>query len=434
MAPHFGVISSRDQLAFQESTTDPLNHVRARYRQIHRGVPVFSGVLQLHFDSQDALVLANGRIYPIPESLSTSPRLSPREAEVVAIEMMGDGSPKAESNELVVVDPGWYGDQPVGARLAYHVILADETKRAEEAFFIDAENGDILDRWSLLCTALDRRVYDAFGLTQLPGGLIRSEGQVSNGDPEIDRLYDYSGDVYEYFQRGFGRDSYDGLGSPIIATAYYNTQNCQNFPNAGWSFVFRQMFFCPGLTVDDVIAHEFTHGVTQYSANLIYQNQPGQLNESFSDIFGELTDMFNSDSAFAGSSGPTPWTPHPSGTGIDAPNGLRSNVCSYSNEGYANGVRWLIAEDSDIFTSGLRDMWNPSCLQHPDRASLLTAQPCILVDNGGVHSGSGVLNHAFAIACDGKSFNGQTVSGLVPSRPEPSGTAPNNLSDGRLGF
>ena len=36
----------------------------------------------------------------------------------------------------------------------------------------------------------------------------------------------------------------------------------------------------------DVVAHEFAHGVTQFTADLDYYSQSGALNESFSDVFG----------------------------------------------------------------------------------------------------------------------------------------------------
>ena len=42
----------------------------------------------------------------------------------------------------------------------------------------------------------------------------------------------------------------------------------------------------------DVIGHELTHGVTQYSAGLNYQDQPGALNESMSDVFGSLVKQY----------------------------------------------------------------------------------------------------------------------------------------------
>jgi hypothetical protein len=75
------------------------------------------------------------------------------------------------------------------------------------------------------------------------------------------------------------------------------------------------------------------------------------------------------------------------------------------------GVRWLVAEDSTAFGGTIRDMWQPSCSSDPDTANH-PLQTCNLGDNGGVHSGSGVPNHAFAILTDGKTFNGQTVSGI----------------------
>ena len=42
----------------------------------------------------------------------------------------------------------------------------------------------------------------------------------------------------------------------------------------------------------DVIGHELTHGVTQYTAKLDYQDQSGALNESISDVFGILVKQY----------------------------------------------------------------------------------------------------------------------------------------------
>ena len=62
-------------------------------------------------------------------------------------------------------------------------------------------------------------------------------------------------------------------------------------PNASWNGTF--ISFCPGLTTDDVTGHEWGHAYTQYTHDLIYQWQPGALNESYSDIFGETIDRIN---------------------------------------------------------------------------------------------------------------------------------------------
>lgn len=42
----------------------------------------------------------------------------------------------------------------------------------------------------------------------------------------------------------------------------------------------------------DVIAHELTHGVTQYTASLPYHQQAGALNESMSDVFGTMVKQY----------------------------------------------------------------------------------------------------------------------------------------------
>jgi hypothetical protein len=90
---------------------------------------------------------------------------------------------------------------------------------------------------------------------------------------------------------------------------------------------------------------------------------------------------------------------------------LRS-ACTSSPD-YLDGVRWLAGEDAAPFGDALRDMWDPTCKGHPDRANS-PLQTCPEADGGGVHSGSGIPNHAFAILTDGKTFNGQTVSGIGP--------------------
>ena len=64
-----------------------------------------------------------------------------------------------------------------------------------------------------------------------------------------------------------------------------------NCPNANWNG--RTTNYCNGVTADDVVAHEWGHAYTQYNSGLIYQWQPGALNESYSDIWGETIDLIN---------------------------------------------------------------------------------------------------------------------------------------------
>ena len=62
-------------------------------------------------------------------------------------------------------------------------------------------------------------------------------------------------------------------------------------PNANWNGATTN--YCNGVTSDDVVAHEWGHAYTEYTHDLIYQWQPGALNESYSDIWGETVDMLN---------------------------------------------------------------------------------------------------------------------------------------------
>ena len=408
----FGLTDPVNQLIARPPRQDALGYTHTTYSQVHRGVPVFSGVLKVHQDAAGRVVGTNGDFYPISAKLDLVPSLEADAALAVATATVESAKPRMERRELVIVDPGWYGDPPTGEQLAYYIVLSDLPAAIHEAFFVDAHDGKILDQWTLIHDARNREIYDGERTSDLPGVLARAEG----GDPvkspeDVNRAYDYYGDTYDYYFRAFGRDSVDDEGLTLVATINSLAPGC---PNAFWSSSRRQMVFCTGTVTDDVVAHELTHGVTDFTADLIYQNQAGQLNESYSDVFGELVDLFNGDGAFVDSPAPGApelWPVHPTGPGVDQPNTLRTG-CS-PDPTHPDGVRWLVAEDATAFGGAIRDMWDPPCEGDPDRANS-PLQTCNPADNGGVHSGSGIPNHAFAILTDGKTFNGHTVNALGP--------------------
>ena len=90
------------------------------------------------------------------------------------------------------------------------------------------------------------------------------------------------------FENAFGRDSYDGAGAHMITVNNDPRINC---PNANWNGVTTN--YCNGVTSDDVVSHEWGHAYTEYTSGLIYQYQPGALNESYSDVWGETLDLIN---------------------------------------------------------------------------------------------------------------------------------------------
>jgi Zn-dependent metalloprotease len=416
----FGVSDAARELRATWPMRDRLGNRHTTYHQVFKGVPVFSGMIKVHEDALGRFAAANGAFYSIPDDLDVIPSLDSAQAEEIARSELPSDSLTVERSQLVIVDPSWYGDPPLGPHLARLIVLADPQAGIREAFFIDAHTGAILDRWEMTESALNRRIHDAQFTANLPGFLVRREGSAPRPDvPEADRAYDYAADVHGYYSRGFNRDSFDNRGS-IIRVTVRSTILQDGF----WTGPPRnQIVFFPGLglVTDDFLGHELTHGVTQFSAALIYQNQPGQLNESFSDVFGELVDLFNGNAAFAGPpGGPPNWPVHPSGPGLDVGNQKRGAGCSFLAAGYPDGVRWLIFEDTN--RGGSRDMWNPPCfddpanplVRFPDRVTSPSYVCGIPQDNGGVHFGSSVPNHAFAILTDGKDFNGQNVTGIGP--------------------
>lgn len=139
-----------------------------------------------------------------------------------------------------------------------------------------------------------RNVYDAQHHRSLPGKLVRGESDPQSSDVEVNEAFDGSGVTYDFYKTVFGRDSIDGKGLPVNASVHYGTR----FDNAMWNG--DQMVYGDGdgklfnrFTIAvDVIGHELTHGVTQYTAQLQYSGQTGALNEHISDAFGIMVKQF----------------------------------------------------------------------------------------------------------------------------------------------
>lgn len=138
-----------------------------------------------------------------------------------------------------------------------------------------------------------RTIYDARHSRRLPGVVAHSESGPASQDPVVNAAYDSSGATYDFYMETFQRSSVDGQGFRLDSTVHYS----KHFNNAFWNG--RQMVYGDGdgklftgfAQSLDVVAHELTHGVTQYTVpggGLVYEGQSGALNESVSDVFGSL--------------------------------------------------------------------------------------------------------------------------------------------------
>ena len=140
-----------------------------------------------------------------------------------------------------------------------------------------------------------RAIYDAGNTQNLPGTLIREEGQPGNGDVAADEAWNYLGITYDFYWQIYQRNSLDNKGLKLDGTVHYGRE----YQNAFWNG--QQMVFGDGdgeifnrFTIAiDVVAHELTHGVTETEAGLIYFQQAGALNESMSDVFGSLVKQYH---------------------------------------------------------------------------------------------------------------------------------------------
>ncbi len=151
---------------------------------------------------------------------------------------------------------------------------------------------DIVGEIYLSASAGEKRrtIYDAQTSQQLPGMLVRGEGDPPVDDEAVNEAYDAAGATYDLYYELFERNSIDEKGLRLDSTVHYGVK----YDNAFWNG--DQMVYGDGdgeifqrfTKSIDVIAHELTHGVTQYEARLIYFGESGALNESMSDVFGSL--------------------------------------------------------------------------------------------------------------------------------------------------
>ncbi len=203
-----------------------------------------------------------------------------------------------------------------------------------------------------------------------PGTVVRAEGQPAVADVSVDQAYDGFGATYTFYWEVLHRDSIDDQGMPIHGLVHFG----RSYNNAFWDGA-GHMFFGDGdgnLFLDftkgiDVIGHELTHGVTQYTANLTYSGQSGALNESMSDCMGESIKQY----ALGQSVDQADWLVGPDIVGP----GLQTALRSMKAPGTANKFDHQPADMDGYVT---------------------TTQ-----DNGGVHTNSGIPNRAFYLAATG---------------------------------
>jgi len=395
-------LSGADAVAFQLPTglkavwqaRFPDGTTQTRYQQWVGAARVLGGQLTVIRDAADSVTVVIGAHYP-GLAQKNARNLTAAEARAIAEGRIGERG--VWSTSLLI--------DPTDAHLFYRI----ESRRATTRWihWIDAGSGRVRNVY-------DGIAHDGTGIgvkgdtkqldTSVQGGtnvLVSSDGRQATYDAkntvffsarpgvlfaDADDVWDLAGvrspgqpagvDAHYYanvtddfYLQVFGRNSLDDNGMQLISSAHFG----RNYNNAFWDGA--QMTYGDGDQRNfiefsgglDVVSHEMTHGVTEFTSNLIYENESGALNEAFSDMMGSTTEFF----AETGGLDPT----------VEPD--------------------WLIGEDISIFADaepGIRNMADPMEDNDPDHYSELIITTA---DNGGVHSNSGIPNHAYELLVNG---------------------------------
>ncbi|KQW43086.1 hypothetical protein ASC77_22635 [Nocardioides sp. Root1257] len=369
-----------------------------RYQQEVAGVPVVGGqvVVSLRSDRELSSMLAETS--EVTRVADATVGESEAEAEARAAFLKGSGAGGGTTVESLgrwVLDAGLIGGDPaVDARGVWRFeVTRDADERRQ--IMIDDRTGAVLMDVDEIQHAVDRVVCDDNNVrrsSDVPctSGFARTEGAPANGQADVDTAYDLSGVVADFYQQVAGVDLTQLLGITVsgqkklastVRWCYTGSSNACPYDNAFWNG--SQMYYGQGYAVaDDVVGHEITHGFTERNSGLFYWGQSGAMNESISDIIGEIIDHR-----------------HPSAG--DSP------------------TNWAMGEDIPGFPDGLRNMADPTVFNDPDTTSstFYRKEASTYPDNDGVHTNSGVGNKTAFLISQGGTFNGQTMTGIDTGDP-----------------
>jgi len=391
-----------------------------RLDQYHEGVRVFGGELvRQAVGGQTVSVI--GALYA-GIRLDVEPAIGPRDAAAIVETLTGVARGPEPAPELVVLpkDDGGYA-------LAYRLRVL--TPEDLSVFFIDAGTGGIVLRYSDLQTtvgtgqgvhndtkkvsttarngtylAIDAMRPPAIYTYDLKGNLARTQaylnGMLTLNDSDVAADADndwtdtaavdahaYAGWTYDYLYKRFNRLGLDNRNLTMTSLVHpVRRDDWASAPSSVLNLYYLNAFYAgggimvygeglpPGVTMGgrqwnyfsgalDVVAHELAHGVTDFTSNLIYRNESGALNEAFSDIIGASVEFYY----------------------------------QQAGSGYLK-ADYLVGEDLTAPSGAFRSMADPQAYDDPDHYSRRYTGSA---DNGGVHSNSGIANHAFYLAIEG---------------------------------
>lgn len=329
--PRFGLKQPANEVRLNR--VDALGNGRrvVRYQQTYQGVPVFGGDLVVNLTDSGALVAMAGKIALLPSSLDVTPVLTAeeaiRKAKGLAARLYGVAEDSLSASEpgLWVYDERLFTPTTLAPRAVWKVeVKGGDKQPVYEVVLVNAKTGGVAVHYTLIDREWRRpkESLQPLAQTSSPQGGVEAltggspvwqvydsdynyayplywvcDNENTSGcdewgeDPDAYNARLYMLDTYDFYWTGHERDSIDGAGMTITSNVRFGDPYLSPywFMNAFWDG--SQMVFGEYMVIDDVMAHELTHGVTQYTSDLIYIYQPGAINESLSDVWGELIDL-----------------------------------------------------------------------------------------------------------------------------------------------
>ncbi|MDM7926528.1 MAG: M4 family metallopeptidase, partial [bacterium] len=351
--PAMKIERASEEFTLSRFTEDELGMRHLRLQQTFRGIPVWASELIVHVDASDKVFAVNGRISPTPVSidpgsavLSADEAIERSRSRLAVLNRLRD-IPDGWKKALRLPDPTsvktiWM-DPEGRPRLVWQVDLhANVLDRY--TVFVDAASGDVLreilntksegtvDASGLDLAGVTRsfRAYEESGtyymlsdVNELSGPADRLPGDPTGGLLMIDLNHadatenssfymvtsasrtswsdrsavsgiHHMGLIADYWKNTHGRRGIDNQASTMISVVNV-TEGNREMDNAYWNgqavfFGNGNQVFKPLAGALDVFAHEVMHGVTEHTANLVYQDESGALNESMSDFFACMVD------------------------------------------------------------------------------------------------------------------------------------------------
>ncbi len=328
----FHIDNPTTELVLETVATDDLGFSHCVFNQVYRGVPLLNQQITVHFDRSGEPYAFNGRYTPTPPGLAIEPVMSEQEAVNAALADLPSAAKISEIPPFIADLLDWtepqvelviVRDDAAGAhKLAWKVECRPNAAEIAQ-YLYDARDGTLIERFiysqtaTVTTTAADYfgaartfpvtiatggynladettsvSTYDAHGIPITTAAQPHLISSPTNIWPDSLAVSAYSNvlETYAYFIDSFGRRGVDNAYVSVPVIVHY-TDNGTPYLNAFWNGNF--IAFGDGLpfaAAKDVVAHEITHGVTQYTVGLQYSFQSGALNESFSDVFACMVD------------------------------------------------------------------------------------------------------------------------------------------------